>query len=364
MTEEITANGNLPPKKVSPWRHIGSAVLYFLLYIVVEYLIAGVYSVYLVLSAPDGFGEVERYKWINERYYETGNQLMLVIYAVLLAVLTLIFKLRKKKVFESLGLKKPRLISLPLALVAGIGMSFVLSILMAYVEEFWPEVMESYGSTMDETYYMKDMLLYALAGVVGAPLIEELFFRHLMAGRLSRAIPRGAAIVLSSVIFGMVHQHPVQWIYAGMLGFAMACIYFAYDSILPGVVFHAGFNSVSLLSYIDTSGMSEAQLTRFNLLINSVFLLFLILGIAALVLLFALRTHKIFRKPLAAEPAAVVFDTPAAFPGVAPVGMGYFTTPEPVVPESATPIAGVAELTAALNLRDEAEKKPSDEVSQ
>ncbi|MBQ8288428.1 MAG: CPBP family intramembrane metalloprotease [Clostridia bacterium] len=341
MTVDVTANGYLPPKKVSPWRNIGAAVVYFLVYIVIQTVIVNGYYLYLVLSTPSGLDAAEKVAWRNAQYYQNGNLLMIIIDAVLLASMAIWFAARKKKVLPSLGMTKPRMVALPAALVAGIGMSCILSFIMIFVNELMPEVMESYGSTMDVTYNMQDVLMYALAGVVGAPLIEELFFRHLMAGRLSRSIPRGVAIVLTSVIFGLIHEHPVQWVYAGVLGFIMACLYFAYDSIWVSVVFHAGFNSVSLLSYIDLSGMSEEQLAEFDLLIYDLYRVFSILGIAALILLFILRTSRVFYKSPAVEPM-VPLDTPETVPGVAPLGEGYFADIS-----ARNELPGVADLTAA-----------------
>ncbi|MBQ8383524.1 MAG: CPBP family intramembrane metalloprotease [Clostridia bacterium] len=356
MTVEVTKNGYLPPKKVSPWRNIGAAVVYFLVYIVVQTAIANAYYLYLVLSTPSGLDETESALWREAQYYQNGNLLMIVIDAVLLAVMVIWFAARKKKVLPSLGMTKPRMIALPTALVAGIGMSCVLGFIMMFISALMPEVMESYGSTMDVTYNMEDVLMYALAGVVGAPLIEELFFRHLMAGRLSRAIPRGGSIVLTSVIFGMIHEHPVQWVYAGILGFIMACLYFAYDSVWVPMVFHAGFNSVSLLSYIDVSGMSEAQLAEFDILIYDLYRVFSILGIAALILLFILRTARVFYKPPVVEPM-VALDAPEAIPVVAPLGEGYFTDLT-----ARSEIPGVAELVAPSDGTRQTDGTASEEV--
>lgn len=336
MTAELTKTGFLPPKKVSPWRNIGAAVAYFLFYLVVQYLSSAVYYLYLALSAPDGLDYMETSYWIEAQFNENSNLLMIVLDLILLASMVVWFLLRRRPVMASLGLKKPRMLALPLALVAGIGMSCLLNYVMMFIQYLFPEVMESYGESMEATYNMTDFALYALAGVVGAPLIEELFFRQLTTGRLARALPRALAILLSSAVFGLVHQHPVQMVYAGVLGFVMACVYFAYDSIWVSILFHMGFNAVSLLSFIDVSGLSEAELYSLDQLLGNLYMTFTVLGIATLILLFLLRTHTVFCKPRDAE-LPVELAEPDLIPGVAPAGEGYFTEPKAAEMPSAEP---------------------------
>ncbi len=317
MTAEQPAQQTyLPPVKVSPWRHIGSAVLYFLIYMTCQLAVSLAYTIYLLGIAPAGLSEAELNHWVNARFFENSNLLMMVLYALLLAVLVIVSALRKKNILHELGMKKPRIAALPIALVAGIGMSCLVNVIMTVIASVAPQIMEDYSSTMDATYNMQDVFLYVLTGVIGAPLIEELFFRHLMAGRLSRAMPKLLAILLSSAVFGLVHEHPVQWIYAGLLGILMASVYFAYDSLLPAVVLHAGFNSVSLLSFIDTSKMSREDAAGLDALIGTLILVFAIVGVAALILLFILRTHPVFVKT-PAEEAPVLLAAPVAFPTVA-----------------------------------------------
>ena len=298
MTGEYSVNlqENQPSRMAAVWRSLGAAALYFAIYTLIQTLIAYGYDFYLYLSTPEGLDRMEQLAWRERQYYLAGNLLMIVIDLCLLAFLAIWFTAKRQRLAPALGMKKTRRAALPTALIAGIGVSCLLSFLMSMVTQFLPDVMEEYSQSMAQTYNMQDFLLYALAGVVGAPLIEELFFRHLMAGRLAEGLPRWVAILLSSIVFGVVHQHPVQWVYAGVLGFMLACLYFAYDSIWVPVVFHAGFNSVSLLSYVDLSKLSDGELAQYQRLMLKWYAVFCVLGVAALVLLSLLRTHPVFRK--------------------------------------------------------------------
>ncbi len=329
MTPHLTASGYLPPKKVSPWRYIGAAAGYLLVYGALRIAIAVVYQLYLELSAPDHMSPSAQSEWVTDQFNQNGNLLMIVIDLLLIAALALWFFFRKRPVMASLGLGKTRLFPIPLAVIAGVGMSCLLGFVMSYIARFAPDLMNSYGDSMETNYNMEELLLYTLAGVIGAPLVEEIFFRHLVAGRMGKAVSRVLTVVLTSVLFGLVHDHPVQQVYAAVLGLVMACVYFAYDSVWVSASFHAGFNAVSLLSFLDLSGLSAEQQMLAGETVFILEILFAVGGTSALTLLFVYRTHKIFQRPQAeAEEEAIPLYTDAPIPGVAPVGgVDFFSAP-------------------------------------
>lgn len=300
MTQSI----NLPIRKRSPIREILSAVFYFLCYEAISIVIGIGYMIYLYATLPlDGQTAEAQTQMLNEAIYRDGNLLMLVIDVLVFLTLSVFFLARGKQFSHEMGMKKTRAESILLAFLAGIGLSCALVYVMNFLYMIAPEVMENYNETMTDTYNMGEVLLYVLTGVIGAPLIEELIFRHFVTGRLGRAMPRLLAIAIGSALFGLVHSHPVQWAYAAVLGAIMACVYFAYDSIWVSIALHAGFNAVSLLSLIDVESMSEAQLQTFNAVVSIGYLVFTLAGLAALVFLFVRKTHPILQKPQSPAPA-------------------------------------------------------------
>ncbi len=342
MNPTLTESGTLPVRKPSRLKYILAAILYFLFYNAASTGIALIYQFYLVLNVPADYNQEAQMAWVEEMFYQNSNLLMIVIDALLLAAVALWFVLRKKGFFAPLGLKKLPWWAPVLAAIAGIGLSVLLSLVMAGVSVVWPEIMEDYGQSMDTTYNTQNILLYVLAGVVGAPLVEELIFRRLCAGNLDKAMPRVLAILLTSVTFGIVHGHPVQMVYATVLGIVMCMIYFAYDSLWASIAFHAGFNSVSLLSLINMEQFNEAEQMLIGLGLLLFEFSFLLFGIVAFFFLIFLRPHKIFRKEKPADlPVQLYIDE--TIPGVAPVGEGYFTQPAPVHREIAPPTHDAAD---------------------
>jgi membrane protease YdiL (CAAX protease family) len=259
MTPQIGKNGLLNGQKVPFWRAIVSALCYFIFYFAVQLATEVVYVIYLHLTLPlDGLSKEAYDKMIEDAYFRDGNYLMITIDVVLFLLLAIVFLARGKTFAEGMGMKKTKISSVPLAFVAGLGLTSALFFVMIVVESLFPAIMEDYGNTMDASYNMEQLIAFIFAGVIGAPLIEELIFRHLVTGRLSRGLPRIVAILIGSALFGIIHGHWIQWIYAGVLGFVMACLYFAYDSIWVTIAMHAGFNSLSVISYVQSMMKTEA----------------------------------------------------------------------------------------------------------
>lgn len=84
-----------------------------------------------------------------------------------------------------------------------------------------------------------------------APILEELLFRGAIEGYLLREgrSPWGA-IVVSSLIFGVVHMNPAQIPFAFLLGMMFGWLYYRTGSLLPGVVGHVLNNSVAAANMI------------------------------------------------------------------------------------------------------------------
>jgi membrane protease YdiL (CAAX protease family) len=85
--------------------------------------------------------------------------------------------------------------------------------------------------------------------VVAAPISEEVCFRGMLFGGLRQRLPRVAAALLASVIFGGLHALTGVTAVPPLIafGFVLALLYEKTGSILPGIILHMLNNSVALL---------------------------------------------------------------------------------------------------------------------
>ena len=87
-----------------------------------------------------------------------------------------------------------------------------------------------------------------LAIAIGAPLGEEVMFRWgIMGHMLRRNCSAPMAIVVSAVLFGLLHMNPAQVFFAGAMGIMLGILYWRSGSLLWPFLLHFLNNSVACL---------------------------------------------------------------------------------------------------------------------
>ena len=89
---------------------------------------------------------------------------------------------------------------------------------------------------------------------VGAPIVEELFFRGLLLRSLQRRMPDAAAVAVSAVVFGLAHgstlpAEAVVLVIVSLTAFGAVLAFLALRTgrLGPGIVAHAVFNLFTVL---------------------------------------------------------------------------------------------------------------------
>jgi len=110
---------------------------------------------------------------------------------------------------------------------------------------------ETYGKVTDS---WGPFLVFALIAVIGAPIVEELFFRGLLLRALTGRLGVPAAIAVQAVLFGVAHFSPLLGIanFTVMAVIAAAGVIFgitaAWRRTGTSVVAHSAFNLVAVLA--------------------------------------------------------------------------------------------------------------------
>lgn len=121
------------------------------------------------------------------------------------------------------------------------AISFILSLIP--FPESWIEAHGENSSVITNSSVGMQILAVAIV----APLAEEIIFRTCIQGSLAKGLPKWVAIVLTSVIFGVMHATPIAIIYATALGILMGWLYAEFKSIIPAMIFHLAFNLMSII---------------------------------------------------------------------------------------------------------------------
>ena len=85
-----------------------------------------------------------------------------------------------------------------------------------------------------------------LAGIVVAPIVEELFFRGFVYAGLAERYSWRKAAVISSALFALVHLQPLAVVPVFILGYIFAYLYRRSGSIWPAVLMHVSTNALGL----------------------------------------------------------------------------------------------------------------------
>jgi len=92
------------------------------------------------------------------------------------------------------------------------------------------------------------VVIIVLIAVVGAPIVEELFFRGLLQRSLLRRTGPVAAVATSSVVFGVTHFQLLQFPALVAFGAVLGTLAYKTGRLGPGIVAHMAFNAVTVIA--------------------------------------------------------------------------------------------------------------------
>ncbi|MEE1305909.1 MAG: type II CAAX endopeptidase family protein [Agathobacter sp.] len=120
------------------------------------------------------------------------------------------------------------------------------------------DISEGY-KTANEYFYSGNLFYELLGAGIMVPILEEIVFRGIVFYRIKRSTGRKwMAIIVSSLMFSAIHFNIVQFVYALVLGIALALFMEKTDHIYGAIVGHMVINIAGVLR------------TEFNLFTNMV----------------------------------------------------------------------------------------------
>jgi len=147
---------------------------------------------------------------------------------------------------EDLGFKKVKVGTIFLSILLGVLAIPVASFVNVLTQFFVSNTMtQASDALLDGSY----IVILFLAGVFG-PFCEEFVFRGIFAFGYDRVSKPMRAILMSALLFGLMHLNVNQTCYAFVLGIIFAIVNKASGSIVTSIILHVVINSINMLMLI------------------------------------------------------------------------------------------------------------------
>ncbi|MDD3107799.1 MAG: type II CAAX endopeptidase family protein [Alistipes sp.] len=117
--------------------------------------------------------------------------------------------------------------------------------------------------------------------VVAAPILEEILFRGIIQGSLTRRYGAWRGILIASALFGIIHGIPQQILNAFFIGVILGFIYERTGALLPVILIHGFNNALSYSMWL----LSNEKIVWTRDMIDNDTLYAIIYGVAALLFL-------------------------------------------------------------------------------
>lgn len=98
----------------------------------------------------------------------------------------------------------------------------------------------------------KVVVLVAAVGV-GAPIVEEMFYRGIVQRWLVGAVGPVVGIGVASIIFGAVHLSLIEFVPLTVVGVVLGIVFWKTGRLLPAVIAHTTFNMFTLVNLLAAS---------------------------------------------------------------------------------------------------------------
>lgn len=161
------------------------------------------------------------------------------------------------------------------------GMMFIAEFIAAQIPitgPFFGDFYQYFSRMMQQM--SSDQATLVLLAVIMAPIFEEIVFRGIIQkGLLNKGVKPWKAILISAVVFGLVHGNPWQFVGAVLLGSVLGLVYYKTKSLLLSILLHAFNNLISSLliyygkteSFAETFKVSEWMILGIGITVFGIF---------------------------------------------------------------------------------------------
>jgi len=114
------------------------------------------------------------------------------------------------------------------------------------------EVGQTAEKLADRAVHAPDVVLLVLVVVIGAPVIEELFYRGLVLRSIERRWGTPVSVLATSVVFAAIHFQPYDLLALFLIGVVLAVLTVRTGRLGPSIWAHVAFNLTAVISLLSS----------------------------------------------------------------------------------------------------------------
>jgi uncharacterized protein len=144
-------------------------------------------------------------------------------------------------------------------LYMGVGVAAQYVLILVYLPIFWltdidTDDLERPAREMtDRASGGWGVLLLVLVVGIGAPIFEEIFYRGLVQRSFQNRFGPWPAVVVTALIFGLVHFQPLQFPSLALFGAVLSVLALRTGRLGPAIFAHMGFNLITVVALVNST---------------------------------------------------------------------------------------------------------------
>ena len=229
-----------------------------------------------------------------------------IVVFITMIVIARLLSLKKEPLIKIKKLDPGQVISLVVIALGMLGFVTLYIIvadkISAYFESL-KDAMEEYRDSVDRfsdtpqvVVPAWDTVVYVITLCFVIPVTEEITFRGVIFGQLRRAFGPWVSVILSALIFGVMHGLTVHIGYAVACGIIIAACYHLTDSILAPILLHSIFNifgsGIATFMSFEAFGIPDKVSSDFMLGTNVLSMLMMPVAVIAFAFLVSYKRKK------------------------------------------------------------------------
>lgn len=225
---------------------IFTCLLYILLYFVVQIVATFIGEIIITVIETIKNPSVDINQILTEEtLLKYTLPINIICQIISLCIFLPIYLNNKKKNYITVSKSKGQTFNYLTYSFAVILVGIISGIFMSFLENFAIKIDGGYSSITSIT--SQNVYLSLISVVLLAPILEEILFRGLIFNRLNSKFKTWTSIIISALIFGLIHGNIIQTINATILGIAFAYIYSKTHNLIPCIIGHFLNNLISIV---------------------------------------------------------------------------------------------------------------------